>query len=362
MIALPLLIILFFIFIYVTFKWIKRAKKNVTFLEIVIYIIYLISLILFAFGMLIHSNQYDVAIDPIDPECYIPFGGYHIITLITYFISFNFSARLIWFKGRKLPPLSLVLSLIFLGIGLLISMVILIQITTHNLDSLGGYNENSGTFFFILTPLLTLIIAILLILKIIIEEKKLSKHKVYKNKILNYCNTFLSTRFDESIWAVLLLLPVFFIITIILVLFGQDINAISKVFTDTTTWAFSQKMHPPILDHKGHYLCTVAAKGSPKVVKPIRLGKRNKNIIIVNRQLQIANAFEEMIQDISPILHQYIRKNYDKYGYNISLKINSETGSNITYILMKPLEWFFLISLYLVSMNPEEKITKQYKI
>ncbi|WP_103865601.1 DUF6688 family protein [Aquimarina sp. I32.4] len=357
-----LLIISFFIFIFLCIIGLKKKKGSINAIEIILFIIYIISFALFALGLLTHSNQYYTAIDPIDPECYIPFGGQHIITLLLYFICFNVSAVLIWVKGRKLPPLILVLSLIFLFIGIVINLVILLQITSHNTESLGHYKENAGTFLFIFTPLLSFIIALLLIIQIIRKEKIIAKNKTYKNNFLNYCNTILANRFDESIWALILFIPFFIIITIILTLFGQDIDSISKVFTETTTWAFSQKTHPPILDHQGHYLCTVAAKGSPKIVKPIRLGKRNAKIIIVNRQLQIANAFEEMIQDLSPKFHNFVRTNYDKYGYNLSLKINSKTGSNITYILMKPLEWVFLISLYLICKTPEKKISKQYKI
>ena len=123
---------------------------------------------------------------------------------------------------------------------------------------------------------------------------------------------------------------------------------------------FSQKEHPPILDHQGHYLCTVAAKGSPNVVKPLRLGTRGRHTIIVNRQLQVANAFEEWVKDVSPYAHRIIRRNYDQYGYNLSVKINSAGRSNITYMAMKPLEWFFVVCLYLFCPNPEQKIRKQY--
>ena len=159
-----------------------------------------------------------------------------------------------------------------------------------------------------------------------------------------------------------MIIPLLLVITIILILFGQDSNSLIKVFTETTTWRFSQQMHPPILDHKGHYLCTVAASGNPAIVKPLRLGKRNGNTIIVNRQLLIANAFEEMIQDFSPKLHRFIRRNYDHYGYNLSLKINTNLRSNFTYLIMKPLEWMFLFCLYLFCEKPEERIGRQYKI
>ncbi len=145
-------------------------------------------------------------------------------------------------------------------------------------------------------------------------------------------------------------------------LFGQDYNSLVKVFTETATWRFSQHISPFPLPHEGHYLCTVAAKGSPNVVKPVRLGKRWGRTIIVNRQLQIANAFEELLSDLSPGLHRVIRHNYDKYGYDLSKKINNTKASNITYILMKPLEWIFLICLYLFVVEPEKKIKKQYSL
>lgn len=74
----------------------------------------------------------------------------------------------------------------------------------------------------------------------------------------------------------------------------------------------------------------------------------------------IANAFEELIQDKSPRFHRWIRSNYDKYGYPLSKKINSKRGANLTYILMKPLEWIFLLVLYTFSAKPEAKINRQY--
>ena len=326
----------------------------------ILFAFYMVSFVLLVLGFFTHNRQYHEAIDPVD-NCYMPFAINHITTLILYFITYNISALLIWVKGQKLPPLALVLALVFLCIGIIINVAILIQVISHNTATLDNYKGYDGTFLFIFTPLLSIIIGFILLLKTINEEKDVSKTKSYNNKFLNYCNSILANRFDASVWTLLLLIPVFLVITIILVLFGQDVNSITRVFTDTTTWTFSQKAHPPILDHRGHYLCTVAAKGSPKIVKPIFLGKRNNSTIIVNRQLQIANAFEEMVKDISPKAHRFIRKNYDNYGYNLSVTINSKIGSNITYLLMKPLEWIFLISLYLICEKPEIKITKQYE-
>jgi len=144
-------------------------------------------------------------------------------------------------------------------------------------------------------------------------------------------------------------------------LFGQYPDSMIKVFTDTTTWTLSQKSHPPFLDHQGHYLCTVAACGSPRIVKPQRIGSRHGHPIIVNRQLSVANAFESILETRSPKIHRFIRRNYDKYGYPLSKKITGRFGSNLTYLIMKPLEWLFLLVIYLFSTKPEELISRQYR-
>ena len=113
----------------------------------------------------------------------------------------------------------------------------------------------------------------------------------------------------------------------------------------------------------GHYLCSVAANGHKEVVKPVRLGERNGGKIICNRQLLIANAFEELLQDKVPFIHQFIRKNYNKVGNLIHRHyglFNNKYFSDFIYLLMKPLEWFFLAVLYCFDHNPENRIAKQY--
>ena len=51
---------------------------------------------------------------------------------------------------------------------------------------------------------------------------------------------------------------------------------------------------------------------------------------------------------------------YDKYGYPLSKHINNAVQADITYIIMKPLEWIFLIVLYLFDVKPENRIATQY--
>lgn len=339
----------------------KSIKKDISVPEIFMAIVYISSIGLFFIGLLMHSNDYYKAIDPVDGDCYIPFGGKHIITLIFYFIAFNVSFLLIWIRGHELPPLTKVLSFGFIIIGVILSVLILLQLSKHDTTSIDMYSKSDHVFYFVPAPFFSIFISILTVVYVVKEGILTANDRTYSNKTLAKLNHFLAKKSNSPVWIIILTAPLLLLVTAILILFGQDSNSLVKVFTETATWRFSQHLHPPILDHKGHYLCTVAASGDPKIVKPLRFGKRYGNTIIVNRQLLIANAFEEMVQDFSPRLHRFIRRNYDKYGYNLSKKINNQQMSNLTYILMKPLEWGFLVSLYLFCPKPEQKINKQYQ-
>lgn len=338
----------------------KKRFPNVTRGTIAIVVLYTALSALFALGMMIHNKSYSEAIDPID-DCYAPFAGQHAISLLTFFSLYHIALFCVWIRGRNWPPLTLVLLLSVLFIGCIINIVVVLQLIAHHTESIDGYKGNDGTMMLLPAPLLNLLISILLIVKVVKEERQIARQRTFKNPFLNKCNSLLASRYHEAVWAMLLLLPVWLTITLILILLGQDSNSLVKVFTDTATWTFSQKMHPPPLDHRGHYLCTVAARGNPKLVKPLRVGIRHGRPTIVNRQLLIANAFEEWIQDIAPGFHQSIRQFYDQYGYNLSQKINSVKASNLTYTFMKPLEWAFLLLLYLFCTNPEARIQRQYR-
>lgn len=338
----------------------KARFPQITRGAMVIAVLYVAAAALFMLGMMIHNQPYTQAIDPVD-NCYSPFGDQYMLSLMAFLLLQHVALFFIWVKGRQMPPLTLVLMLAILFIGSIVNVLVIVQVASHDTGSIDGYKGNDGTALLLPAPLLNFLISIALITRVIKEERRVARQRTFKNSFLRYCNSLLAGSYHEGIWALLLLLPVWFIITLILVLLGQDFNSLIKVFTDTTTWTFSQKMHPPPLDHRGHYLCTVAARGNPKLVKPLRVGIRHGRPTIVNRQLMIANAFEEWIQDIAPAFHRSLRQFYDKYGYNLSQKINSVKASNFTYTVMKPLEWTFLMLLYLFCTNPEARIQKQYR-
>jgi len=92
------------------------------------------------------------------------------------------------------------------------------------------------------------------------------------------------------------------------------------------------------------------------------MGVRHGHRIVVNRQLLVANDFEQVLEEKMPKTHRLIRDFYDCYGYPISRHIKKAWQADLIYFLMKPLEWFFLLVLYLVDRHPENRIALQYFI
>ena len=192
------------------------------------------------------------------------------------------------------------------------------------------------------------------------KEHGIGGKREYKNKFLNKCNKILNDVDKWPIISVIIAIPIFTILICILMIFGQRPDEAIKAFLETSDWTLSQKISPPPVTYDAHYLCTVSLKGHKQIVKPTRIGIRRGEKIIVNRQLCIANAFEDLIKEKTPRFHHFIRYIYDKYGYPLSKHINTAVQADITYILMKPLEWIFLITLYLFDKKPENRINLQY--
>ena len=163
------------------------------------------------------------------------------------------------------------------------------------------------------------------------------------------------------VWAISAF-PVLIIIQLILVIFGQQPDSFIKAFLETSSYNYSNIVppNPIIVQSDGHYLCTVSVKGHVRIVRPLRSGIRKGNRILVNRQLLVANAFENILEDYTPRLHWIIRHIYDKYGYPLSKHINTKWSADLIYILMKPLEYFFILVLYSVDKKPENRINIQY--
>ncbi|MCM3735291.1 hypothetical protein M3215_05535 [Bacillus cytotoxicus] len=257
-----------------------------------------------------------------------------------------------------LPPLVYVVC----GTLMILNIILAVAYLTHTVFSNDG---EEFSVFLLQTSFLSLFFLYIASLKDSLNRFLDSQHEreiEYNNKCMLFlfrvCNNYQKI---PKLWAISLF-PVLIIIQLILVLFGQRPDSLIRVFLETSSFNYSNipAPKPEIVPGDGHYLCTVSAKGHKKLVKPVRAGIRGGERIPVNRQLLIANAFENILEQYVPNFHKVIRNFYDKYGYPISRHINSKWSADIIYLIMKPLEWLFLIVLYTVDKKPENRIHKQY--
>ena len=141
---------------------------------------------------------------------------------------------------------------------------------------------------------------------------------------------------------------------------GGDWRAAARVFSNTCGHALSGLPVPPPQDC--HYLCTVAARGHTAIVRPERLGRRGGRVIGVNRQLAVANAFEDLLHTRWPKFGRMARRVYDRVGLPLSRVIVTRWMADVTYLLMKPAEWFFYLALLLLDRTPPEaRIERMYR-
>ena len=253
----------------------------------------------------------------------------------------------IW-KIHHLPPLVATLSIgaVYLGVALCITWCI--QLCKHDL-------------LLCLFPFNLVVIFAKAIKEVICDWHRLAHEPpVEKARLILFFHNLLYKAQHWTWIGFLLAVPLLGILIAVLTLFGQAPDSIIQAWTQTSDWTLSQQVAPQNIYMDMHYLCTVAAGGHKKVVKPLRIGKRHGHRVLVNRQLCVANAFEQLLEERIPRVHRVIRNFYDKYGYPIAKHIRSPYTADLVWFLMKPLEWFFLIVLYLFDRKPENRIAVQY--
>lgn len=109
------------------------------------------------------------------------------------------------------------------------------------------------------------------------------------------------------------------------------------------------------------YLVTIAAHGNPKMVKPLFVGKRHGRKIKVTRQLQVCNAFEQIMEEHIPRIHKPLRKFYDWLQIPIHKWKHNRLLANCLFLFFVPLQKVFFLTLILVDKNPFTRINKQYR-
>ena len=295
---------------------------------------------------------------PINPDYMLTFAVMCVMFAIGY---------LVWAftSSQKRPPLLTVLCFSAMYVGVIESILFTIHIMGMNYtyeNCVKNYCFTSELLYTLLIPLNMLFILVRVLLHSVKthETDPDRSSKVESNAFLSACNRILNNAKYWPLLALLFMIPLLGILTMILALFGQAPDAAIKAFSETANYTFSTKIPPQNVFYDEHYLCTVAAGGHRRVVKPIRMGRRHGHDVVVNRQLMVANAFEQILEEKTPTFHKHVRGFYDRYGFPIARLIKSKYVADIIWFIMKPLEWFFLFVIYLVDVNPEDRIARQY--
>lgn len=138
-------------------------------------------------------------------------------------------------------------------------------------------------------------------------------------------------------------------------------GAAFEALTATCAHTFS-RLPVQTIPEDCHYLCTVAAGGHPWLVGPERLGVRGGVVIVVNRQLAVANAFEDLLHERWPRFGRLARRVYDRLGLPLSRYLRNRWLADLVYLAMKPAEWAFVLFLLLVDRRPpEQRIERMYR-
>ncbi|WP_462367867.1 DUF6688 domain-containing protein [Ruminococcus callidus] len=263
---------------------------------------------------------------------------------------------LLWCRPEQLPPLVSAGAVAGVLVGNIMQILLAAQLT-EQID----FHNFLDWYFYLYHGNLLLLSAMGIRRHIAGQTRLLRKRQtVFRRRWVLQLYQFLEKTSHFRLTAFLLVLPLAAVLEIVLILCGQGADGTVQAFTQTADWTFSQQLPPPPLEYQGHYLCTVAAGGHRKLVRPLRLGHRRGAVIVVNRQLAVANAFEELLQERLPCLHRRVRQFYDTHGYPLSQKITTPFRADLVYLLMKPLEWLFVVVLYLFDLAPECRIARQY--
>lgn len=335
----------------------KKKKMLETAVDIVTFVLgILLTIVLYAF-LSFKDYQEPILMGGLDVYVHAPIASWSMPTVIGILILGVISYFIIRIRQTNLPPLIIVCAMSGILICSVYMLIFIIQLCNISLAE----NLVDGVFYLLIFPINYILCSIRAEMEMIKKyEEKEKIQKEYENKFLNKCSKIINDSKNWPILSVIFAIPMLVILICILTLFGQRPDEAIKAFLETSDWTLSKEISPPPVEYDAHYLCTVSLMGHKKLVRPIRMGIRRGEKIVVNRQLCIANAFENLIEEKTPRFHYFVRYIYDKYGFPLAKHIHTAWQADITYLLMKPLEWIFLAALYIFDKNPENRIQLQY--
>lgn len=357
----------------ISFAFMIKKKKNLAF-EVTAFMIGSLESLLF-YGFLVNPQPWEQPMNVygtgLDFELHEPVRSEHMLTLLAFLTIGFFCYLILKYAEQHLPPLVSAACMGGLFLGFVFNLVLLIQllsgIGTHEFPTAVKeietfrVNETGSILILCIVPIHFLLLSGQLIRELLRKKREELAETEYENTMLKKCNRILQNTKNWNIAALFMMLPLFLIIMGLLVLCGQKPDSAILAFTETSDWLLSGQIAPPAVAWDTHYLCTVSLRGHRKLVKPLRYGMRHeKEKIVVNRQLMVANAFEDLLMEKTPRFHRHLRHFYDTYGYPISKHIGTAWMADVVYLLMKPLEWLFVLILYTFDTKPENRIAMQY--
>ncbi|MFN0015739.1 MAG: DUF6688 family protein [Saprospiraceae bacterium] len=263
------------------------------------------------------------------------------------------------FRTKLFPPVPELLLNLLLLLGLAINVLLCFHLSPNS------HETGAALWIFGNIPIILLILMRLMKHQAMMESQIFDEEPSRSSALSKLAMYILNLKpvLKFPLLAVLLV-PLTVLISLFLMLFGQKPDSLIRAFTETYKHGLSALDYQcNNVDCGGHFLCSVGANGHRTIVRPIRYGVRNGKRILCNRQLLISNAFEELLQEKLPATHAFVRKNYNRVG----LVVHRHYGvfkvqfvSDAVYLLMKPLEWFFLFVLYTFDDKPENRIAMQY--
>ncbi len=104
------------------------------------------------------------------------------------------------------------------------------------------------------------------------------------------------------------------------------------------------------------FVVTAAANGSPRWVGSWCDGQTGRK---VNRQLLVFWSVEDWLATHSPSAHRRLRQIYNRIGPWIAERIRRRWQANLTFTLLKPVEWLARgwLGLHKVSVNPSPRMS-----
>lgn len=286
----------------------------------------------------------------LDPKYIDTVWWVSILSALAYFASRLYK--------HVLPPLVLMLLPSLLVLGSVLALVQFVHFVPVALVAAAIF-----VFLIFVLPIFSLLqISILMSVEVyaLVQESKIQLLKINgKSPAVEW---LINVYYGKNFWIYqLITFPLFIsIVQFVLVLFSQKPDDIVQAFIESSDGVFSDGSCDECNRNNQEYICTIAGFGSAALVKPIHMGRRAGVDIRVNRQLKVCNAFEELMEERTPRMHRFLRKKYDDLQIPIHKWKNVKWAANGLFLFIKPMEWSFLVLLYLLEKNPEVRIGRQY--